>query len=135
MNPQDGQGMRVKPEHVINSLTNQVSNLSLNVANLEALIMAQTEQMEEDKKRIKELEMENKQLHEEKVAAGVNAQLDRLNLEVTPDERGHRERKEESTDSVVVTAKKGEHKKVDGEKLSGKNVHLTAEDNSSIHTE
>jgi len=64
MNPQDGQGTQLNPEHVINSLLNQNSTLSLTSAQLNAVIIGQSAAIEDKDKRIKELEMENKQLHE-----------------------------------------------------------------------
>lgn len=66
MNPQDGQGTQLNPEHVINSLLNQISTLTLNNAQLNAVIIELSEQHEVSGKVIKELEMENKQLHEGK---------------------------------------------------------------------
>lgn len=66
MNPQGGQGKELNPEHVFSSLTHQIADLSLKVAKSNAYIIGQEEEMAEDKKRIKELEMENKQLHEDK---------------------------------------------------------------------
>lgn len=51
MNPQDGQELQVNPDHVINSLLNQNTTLSLNVAQLNAVIIQQTEQLEEYRKK------------------------------------------------------------------------------------
>ena len=66
MNPQDGQGPELNPEHVFNSLANQVATLSLDNAKSNAVIIQQATEIADKDKRIKELEMENKQLHEGK---------------------------------------------------------------------
>lgn len=65
MNPQDGQ-QEINPQHTINALLNQIATLSLNNAQSNAVIIEQSGQVEQGNKRIKELEMENKQLHEDK---------------------------------------------------------------------
>jgi len=60
----------LNPQYIINSLTNQIADnagrTALQIANLNAVIIGLSEQEEASNKRIKELEMENKQLHEGK---------------------------------------------------------------------
>ena len=60
----------LNPQYIINSLTNQIADSAgrsaLQLANLNAVIASSAEQLEAKDKKIKELEMENKQLHEGK---------------------------------------------------------------------
>ena len=60
MNPQDGQGTQLNPEHVINSLTNQVANLSLGNAQKYAVIRTQQEELQELQQEIGQLKTEAK---------------------------------------------------------------------------
>lgn len=61
MNSQDGQQMQVNPQHIINSLRNQISdnsgNTAFQIAELNAVIASLTEQLEEyHKKEIAEMD-------------------------------------------------------------------------------
>lgn len=95
MEQQSMEEEQIKIGDVIKSLTEQVEDYAVRLAHKDADLKLKVRQLDSVKKRIKELEMENRQLHEgkETINKEVDTELDRLNLEVTPDERGHRERK------------------------------------------